>query len=188
MTPDEVLRNLCISCGQCCKSNSWSHRSDHGDNSGPEFTARDIGELVEKLKLSGTLYDIITEINKYAGIDPLLPLLVTLTLGVAEAPAQGRCPCLGAIDGSYLCSIYEARPQACKEYFCTVYKALAQWLSSAGKWCDPDNPLRDCASAQKATDAAYKMSPGALAARTDSQAELFPILRENFQPTFRKRL
>lgn len=96
---EEVFEEVdCLNCANCCKTTS------------PIFYNRDIERLAKHLRLKpGELID------KYLRIDEDKDYVLR----------QAPCPFLG--DDNY-CSVYEARPNACREYPHTDRKRMEQIL------------------------------------------------------------
>jgi uncharacterized protein len=97
---DEVFKNIdCLSCANCCKTTS------------PIFYQRDIERAAKAVKLKPGAF-----IEKYLRIDEDQDYVLQ------TAP----CPFLG--EDNY-CSIYESRPNACREYPHTDRKKMHQILA-----------------------------------------------------------
>lgn len=96
---DEVFEETdCLACANCCKTTS------------PIFYNRDIERLAKHLRMKpGELID------KYLRIDEDKDYVLT----------QAPCPFLGSDN---YCSVYEARPNACREYPHTDRKRMEQIL------------------------------------------------------------
>lgn len=88
----------CLACANCCKTTS------------PIFYNRDVERLAKHLRMKPG--DFIT---KYLRIDEDKDYVLT----------QAPCPFLGADN---YCSVYEARPNACREYPHTDRKRMEQIL------------------------------------------------------------
>ena len=98
---EEVFEEVnCLACANCCKTTS------------PIFYNRDIERLAKHLRLKpGELID------KYLRIDEDKDYVLR----------QAPCPFLGSDN---YCSVYEARPNACREYPHTDRKRMEQILDS----------------------------------------------------------
>jgi uncharacterized protein len=105
---DDVARSLhqkafeeidCLKCANCCKTTS------------PIFYSKDIDRLSKHLKLKPSLF-----MEKYLHIDEDKDYVLNV------AP----CPFLG--DDNY-CTVYDARPNACREYPHTDRKRFYQLLN-----------------------------------------------------------
>lgn len=96
---DDVFEETdCLACANCCKTTS------------PIFYSRDVERLAKHLRMKpGDLID------KYLRIDEDQDYVLR----------QAPCPFLG--DDNY-CSVYEARPNACREYPHTDRKRMEQIL------------------------------------------------------------
>ncbi len=96
---DDVFEETdCLSCANCCKTTS------------PIFYNRDVERLAKHLRMKpGDLID------KYLRIDEDQDYVLR----------QAPCPFLGADN---YCSVYEARPNACREYPHTDRKRMEQIL------------------------------------------------------------
>jgi Fe-S-cluster containining protein len=96
---DEVFENIdCLECGNCCKTTS------------PIFYNRDIERLAKHFRIKPGEF-----IDKYLRIDEDKDYVLRV------AP----CPFLGADN---YCSVYEDRPNACREYPHTDRKRMDQIL------------------------------------------------------------
>lgn len=96
---DDVFEETdCLACANCCKTTS------------PIFYSRDVERLAKHLRMKpGDLID------KYLRIDEDQDYVLR----------QAPCPFLGADN---YCSVYEARPNACREYPHTDRKRMEQIL------------------------------------------------------------
>lgn len=88
----------CLACANCCKTTS------------PIFYNRDVERLAKHLRMKPGEF-----IGKYLRIDEDKDYVLT----------QAPCPFLGADN---YCSVYEARPNACREYPHTDRKRMEQIL------------------------------------------------------------
>lgn len=96
---DEVFENTdCLTCANCCKTTS------------PIFYQRDIERAAKALRLKPGFF-----IEKYLRIDEVQDYVLK----------NSPCPFLGADNR---CSIYNSRPQACREYPHTNRKRMYQIL------------------------------------------------------------
>jgi Fe-S-cluster containining protein len=153
MTANEIRSQICVQCGHCC----------NGLPDGPLMSSAEAGKLVTDLKVSGRLYDIVDTISLFAAKND-----------------ENRCPCLGCKDGNYICTIYEQRPQMCRDFICPTMEAVTQWLTSGGLWCDDHNPFKGIKNVVDLMTAAIIRTPGV--------KERGIAARENFQPRFYRRL
>lgn len=98
-THEEVFENIdCLSCANCCKTTS------------PIFYNRDVERLAKHLKMRPGEF-----IDKYLKIDEDKDYVLK----------QAPCPFLGPDN---YCSVYDSRPNACREYPHTDRKRIAQLL------------------------------------------------------------
>ncbi len=98
-THEEVFENIdCLSCANCCKTTS------------PIFYNRDVERLAKHFKMRPGEF-----IDKYLKIDEDKDYVLK----------QAPCPFLG-LDN--YCSVYDSRPNACREYPHTDRKRIAQLL------------------------------------------------------------
>lgn len=96
---EEVFEELdCLTCANCCKTTS------------PIFYNRDIERLAKHMRMKPGDF-----IDKYLRIDEDKDYVLT----------QAPCPFLGSDN---YCSVYEARPNACREYPHTDRKRMEQIL------------------------------------------------------------
>lgn len=96
---DNVFKKIdCLTCANCCKTTS------------PIFYNRDIERLAKRLRIKPGEF-----IEKYLRVDEDKDYVLR------EAP----CPFL---DNDSYCSVYEARPNACREYPHTDRKRMEQIL------------------------------------------------------------
>jgi hypothetical protein len=98
-THEEVFENIdCLSCANCCKTTS------------PIFYNRDVERLAKHFKMRPGEF-----IDKYLKIDEDKDYVLK----------QAPCPFLGPDN---YCSVYDSRPNACREYPHTDRKRIAQLL------------------------------------------------------------